>query len=207
MSASAWRAAFFRGASRFFEGLFDFLVPGPRLTPLQAELAARAAEENAAARDFADADRLRDAERDWLIFEADRRRQQEDLAVELGLPTAPPERRFERDAATTTSETDTSRPGAEPGRRSRDGTKPEDRRGEAERDPGTTASSPESIRLGACIRRRDVVGLLETLTQQTPTFTRQRLEHVLRRHIEDTAARAAFAETVRRASRDRGAGR
>ena len=49
------------------EGLFDFLVPGPRLTPLQAELANRAAEERAEARDFAEAERQRESDRDWLI--------------------------------------------------------------------------------------------------------------------------------------------
>lgn len=99
--------------------------------------------------------------------------------------------------ATITTETDTSRPGAEPGRPSRNGTKPEDERGEAERAAGTAASSPESFRLGVCIKRRDVVGLLDALTQQTPTFTQQRLDHVLRRHIEDAPVRAAFAETIR----------
>lgn len=90
---------FFRSASRLIEGVLDFLVPGPRLTPLQAELAARAAEEGAEVRAFADAERARDFDRDWLIFEDDRRRQQDDLALEQGLSTTAPERRVapERD--------------------------------------------------------------------------------------------------------------
>jgi AAA domain/Viral (Superfamily 1) RNA helicase len=101
-------------------------------------------------------------------------------------------------AATITSETDTSRPGAEPGRRSRDGTKPEDRQPGEARNTDTVAPRPaQSDLLGRCIARRDVVGLLEALTQQTPTFTQQRLDHVLRRHIEDAAARASFAQTIR----------
>jgi hypothetical protein len=38
--------------------------------------------------------------------------------------------------------------------------------------------------------------VLDALTQQIPTFTQERLAHVLRRYIEDAAARAALAETI-----------
>jgi hypothetical protein len=85
----------FRSASRLIENLLGFLVPAPRLTPLQSVLAARAAEERAEARDVADADHQAEAEHDWRIFEADRTREQENRAVELGLATVPPDRRSE----------------------------------------------------------------------------------------------------------------
>ena len=76
-----------RGVARMLEGIFDFLVPPPRLTPAQAELAERAAEERNEARAAADAVRRAEAERDWQIYEEDRRRQQEELAIRLGLAT------------------------------------------------------------------------------------------------------------------------
>jgi hypothetical protein len=87
---------FLRGAAQLIEGLFDFLVPAPRLSPLQSMQAAHAAEERDAARAFADGDRQVEAEHAWRVFDENRRRQQEDFAAEYGLPTAPPERRYER---------------------------------------------------------------------------------------------------------------
>lgn len=79
-----------RSVARMLEGIFDFLVPPPRLTPAQAELAERAAEERNEARAAADAVRRAEAEREWQTYEEDRRRQQEELAIRLGLATAQP---------------------------------------------------------------------------------------------------------------------
>jgi hypothetical protein len=85
-------SGFFKGAAKLVEmlgGLLDFLVGGgPKLTPHQAELEARAAEEKAEVRAQVSTERATEAAYDWIRFERSRQEQQEDLtrSQQLGGP-------------------------------------------------------------------------------------------------------------------------
>lgn len=66
-------------------GVLEFFGGGaPKLTPMQAELAARANEELAEARANTAAAQQKEAAQDWSIFAEDRQRQQDELDRKLG---------------------------------------------------------------------------------------------------------------------------
>jgi hypothetical protein len=68
-------------------GIFSFFGGAePKLTPMQAELAARANEELAEARAQAAAAQEKEADQDERIFNQDRQQQQDDFAARYGVP-------------------------------------------------------------------------------------------------------------------------
>lgn len=89
---------FSQGLAKFVEnvlsGIFEFLFPEPKLTPLQAELAARASAELAEARAIDAELRTHDAAQLDTIFQQDRQRQREE---DLERETAQRERQRERE--------------------------------------------------------------------------------------------------------------
>jgi hypothetical protein len=79
-------------------GIFSFFgVAEPKLTPMQAELAARANDELAEARAAAAASREKEAAQDWMIFQQDRQQQQDELDIETGRRERPGDRERERE--------------------------------------------------------------------------------------------------------------
>jgi hypothetical protein len=92
---------FSQGLAKFVEnvlsGIFEFLFPEPKLTPLQAELAARANAELAEARAIAAELRAQDAAQLDIIFQHDRQRQREELERETGYRERPGDRERERE--------------------------------------------------------------------------------------------------------------
>jgi Relaxase/Mobilisation nuclease domain len=79
-------------------GIFSFFgAAEPKLTPMQAELAARANDELAEARAAAAASREKEAAQDWMIFQQDRQQQQDDLDIETGRRERPGDRERERE--------------------------------------------------------------------------------------------------------------
>ncbi|MGD0108358.1 MAG: relaxase/mobilization nuclease domain-containing protein [Rhodopila sp.] len=79
-------------------GIFSFFgVAEPKLTPMQAELAARANDELAEAREAAAASREKEAAQDWTIFQQDRQQQQDELDIETGRRERPGDRERERE--------------------------------------------------------------------------------------------------------------
>jgi hypothetical protein len=89
---------FSQGLAKFVEnilgGIFSFFVSEPKLTPLQAELAARANEELAEARAIRAEMREHDAAQLDIVFQRDRERQREE---DLERDTAERERQRERE--------------------------------------------------------------------------------------------------------------
>ena len=85
------------GAVKMVEGWFAFLVPGPTLTPDQAERHAAAAHEQAEVNAAAAATQEKAADQDERIFNQDRQQQQDDFAARYGVPGGSSARSRERD--------------------------------------------------------------------------------------------------------------
>lgn len=89
---------FAKAVENVLGGIFEFFAGGPpKLTPMQAELAARAAEERAEARAWTDAVQEKEAAQDWNILAEHRRRQQEEEDRKTGRSDEGRERERERD--------------------------------------------------------------------------------------------------------------
>jgi hypothetical protein len=97
-AASGAASRFAKAVENVLGGIFSFFgVAEPKLTPMQAELAARANDELAEARAAAAASREKEAAQDWMIFQQDRQQQQDELDIETGRRERPGDRERERE--------------------------------------------------------------------------------------------------------------
>jgi hypothetical protein len=89
-----------KAVEKVLGGIFSLLGDGePKLTRQQAHERAQAEgnEETLHARAAAEADQAKMTDQDWRIFEQDRQRQQEELALEMGYRERPGDRERERE--------------------------------------------------------------------------------------------------------------
>jgi Relaxase/Mobilisation nuclease domain len=97
-AATRGMSGFATAVEKALSGIFSFFGLGePKLTPMQRELAAKAEDELAEARAWQAAQRQKDAEQDWQIFEQDRRQQQDEHERDLGYRERPGDRERERE--------------------------------------------------------------------------------------------------------------
>jgi hypothetical protein len=86
-----------RAFDKALGGIFEFFVGAPKLSPMQAELAARAEERLAETRQIAAEEQDKQVTQDEIVFQQDRQQQQEELERQNGRRERPGDRERERE--------------------------------------------------------------------------------------------------------------